>query len=83
MYTTKQVANQLGITDSHVRRLAIDLGIGQHFGHARIFSDDDVAVLQQRRTRPGPRTKNAPGHDVQGRSQVPSPCEPHDEESTV
>ena len=55
LHTTEQVAARLGVHPGHVRRMATKLSIGQHYGRAWLFSDEDLERLRQRDTRRGRR----------------------------
>ena len=55
LYTTKQVADALGITTGRVRQLARALGIGRWVGSMRLYTDADIDALRARNTRSGPR----------------------------
>jgi hypothetical protein len=50
LYTTKQVADALGISTGRVRQLAIALGIGRKWGRDWMFSGADLAALRARNT---------------------------------
>ena len=52
-HTTTTVATRLGIQPSRVRQLAAALQIGQRIGRDWLFSDDDIARLEQRNTKRG------------------------------
>lgn len=54
LYTTKQVADALGITTGRVRQLARALSLGRWVGSVRVFTDADIEVMRRRQTRPGP-----------------------------
>lgn len=65
LYSTRQVADRLGLHDGHIRRLAAQLGIGTLIGKQWVFTDADIDALRARNTRPGrkpnpDRTKPAP-----------------------
>lgn len=51
--STAEVANELGLTVSHVRRLARELGIGRRIGRDWRFSGNDVEALRWRQTAVG------------------------------
>lgn len=54
LYTTKQAADLLALHQGHIRRLAIDLGIGTKYGdRQRLFTDDDIEQLRQRNQQVG------------------------------
>jgi hypothetical protein len=57
-HTTTTVASRLGINPSRVRQLAAALSIGQRIGRDWLFSDDDVARLEQRNTKRGRQRKD-------------------------
>ena len=53
--TTRQAAEQLGVSHSRVRQLCGQLGLGQVVGSTRLLTDRDLRSLQQterRATRP-------------------------------
>ena len=54
LYTTKQVADALGITTGRVRQLARALSLGRWVGSVRLFTDADIEVMRSRQTQPGP-----------------------------
>ena len=54
LYTTKQVADALGITTGRVRQLARKLNLGRWVGSVRLYSDADLAILRARSTQRGP-----------------------------
>ena len=53
LYTTKQVADKLGVTSRRVRKLAQTLDLGRWVGSVRLYSDADIDVMRTRNTRPG------------------------------
>lgn len=53
--STAEVAEELHLTVSHVRRLARELGIGKRVGRDWRFSGHDVEALRRRGTSPGRR----------------------------
>lgn len=54
LLTTQQVADALGITAGRVRQIAIKHGIGTTYGRARLFTREELAMVAQRKTTPGP-----------------------------
>jgi hypothetical protein len=54
LVTTQQVADDLGITVSLVRRYARERGIGWEIGRDWLFRPEDVERLRARKTTPGP-----------------------------
>lgn len=58
-YTTRQVADLLGVSDSRVRQLAIRHKVGTHFGRALMFTARDVEKLRAARLAPGRPKKPA------------------------
>ena len=57
LYTTKQVADALGITTGRVRQLARALKLGRWVGSVRLYTEADVDALRNRHSRPGPVPK--------------------------
>lgn len=54
LYTTAEVASELGVTSRQVQRLAASLGVGRRLNpRMLVFSADEVETLRHRR---------APGH---------------------
>ena len=50
-YTTRQVAEEIGVNVQRVRKLAGDLGIGRKVGRDWVFSGDDLEALRRRPDR--------------------------------
>lgn len=61
LLTTQQVAEQLGIDGSQVRRLARARGVGWLIGMDRLFRPEDVERLRERNTKRGPRARAGGG----------------------
>lgn len=57
-YTTRDVADELGITTQRVRDLARVRGVGERYGRDLVFRPADLAVLSEKR-RPGRRKVEA------------------------
>jgi len=53
VYSAQQVADELGISSSRVRRIARMLGIGQRIGQVWVFTAADVARLKAYPRTPG------------------------------
>lgn len=53
LYTTKQIADALGISTRRVRKLAEQHGIGTLAGSTRVFTAADLAWFRRRNTTPG------------------------------
>lgn len=47
-WTTTDVAAELGIDESRVRRMAADRGLGYKLGRDWRFSDDDINAMRER-----------------------------------
>lgn len=48
MYTTKQVAQHLNLSEARVRQIAAELGVGTRPGRDWTFSAEDLAALKAR-----------------------------------
>jgi hypothetical protein len=59
-YTTKQVGDMLGVSDSRVRQLAIALKMSTKFGGVWMFSDEDVSRLREAQAPKGRPAKPTP-----------------------
>lgn len=46
IYTTREAAEELGITDGRIRQLCIFHRIGKKFGHIRMLSIRDLKRIQ-------------------------------------
>lgn len=66
LYTTSQIAALLGISRERIRQLAQLRGVGQMYGHARLFTERDLANL---------RVKGGVGGRPRTISQGPAGCE--------
>ena len=55
LYTTSQVAVMLGVSRERVRQLAQLRGVGAIYGHARMFTERDLARLRVKRQPGRPR----------------------------
>ena len=53
-WTTTEVAKGLGLNGRTVRYHADKLGLGQMVGGIKLFSREDIKIMRQRRTTPGP-----------------------------
>lgn len=60
LYTTKQIADMLGITTGRVRQLARALDLGRWVGSVRLYSEADLDVMRSRNTRVGPVRRISP-----------------------
>lgn len=58
LYTTKQVADALGVTTGRIRQLARELELGRWVGSVRLYSDADVDAMRARRKRTSPERKD-------------------------
>jgi hypothetical protein len=59
LYTTKQIADALGITTGRVRQLARDLNLGRWVGTVRLFDDADLERLRARNQTRGRKDTRA------------------------
>ena len=57
LYTTKQVADALGITTGRVRQIARKFEIGRWVGSMRLYTDADVAAIRDHMRRPAKETR--------------------------
>lgn len=54
LYSTAQAAEELGLSSSHTRAVAIMLNVGQRVGRTYAFTAEDIAVMRKRNTKTGP-----------------------------
>jgi hypothetical protein len=52
--TTTVAAHRLGVTDSHVRRLALQMGLGRRVGaRLLVFTEAEIRKMEARPLQPG------------------------------
>jgi excisionase family DNA binding protein len=57
-YTTNEAADELGVSSARVRQMVIDKSLpASRFGRALVISADAIEVAKQRKTAPGPASK--------------------------
>lgn len=54
MLTGAQVAERLGINPSRVRQIGTKLGLGTKYGKTWVYTDEEVKIMEARKTTPGP-----------------------------
>ena len=54
MQTGAQVAERLGLNPSRVRQIGTKLGLGTKYGKTWVYTDEEVAIMEARKTTPGP-----------------------------
>lgn len=59
LYTTQEVADQIGVTTGRIRQLAVPLHVGTKVGRDWVFTADDIERLRER----DDRRRKAPAPD--------------------